>query len=317
MHRLKCVNKRKISRDWKQKLQFKRQREGKPLPFGETKKVLLDSRVAIWDRGKDICSRTKRTFFYILALPLTSSGPLGKLLNMRSNFLYNEDNHRVRVKEGITKVSEIWKSLNRISAISNIQWIKDKVRQCQITKFCDVWDKHAVRGNITTYLRAVLTEPWLISKMHRDLLRLLMGRSMTYIYTHTHICIFICVCVCICTYIYIRIWDYMINHVHTVHVGWPYDHILDGEIYTWMINAWFEVRECPGRTETSSTLAAIFKHQFPEKYILVKILWKLTHTDHRAFWIFLLGPYSGLITGQLRCRALQVQAATEEINAPF
>lgn len=115
MHRLKCVNKRRISRDRKQKLRSKRQREGKQLPFGETKKVSLDGRVATWDQGKDICSRTKRTFFYILALPLTSSGPLGNLLNLRPNFLYNEDNHRVRVKEGITKVSEIWTSLNKRS----------------------------------------------------------------------------------------------------------------------------------------------------------------------------------------------------------
>lgn len=33
------------------------------------------------------------------------------------------------------------------------------------------------------------------------------------------------------------------------------------------------------------------------------------------FWVFSWGPDLGLGTGQLGCRALQVQAATEEINA--
>lgn len=121
MHQPQRTNKLTISRDQKQNLQFQRWREGKVLL--ERLSEWAWSRVAMWYWGNGFSSRTKRTFFTISSLPLSSSGSLRKLLNLRSSSPKNEDKQRVRVKEN----TEIWKSLDKSIAVSNTQ---DKVRQC-------------------------------------------------------------------------------------------------------------------------------------------------------------------------------------------
>ena len=108
--------------------------------------------------------------------------------------------------------------------------------------------QHEVRGNITTYLHAVLIleNPGLFLKCIGSP-QVIDGRING---THTYICI--CIHICVYVHICISICDYMINNIHTVNTGWDYNHIPDGDIYTAMINAWFEVTEYPGRTETNS-----------------------------------------------------------------